>query len=128
MWNHAPEMITRMRERDIRWQSFTSQEMADLLAYVLSVRFYREQEDPERGRALFDEKHCSSCHTAGGIGPDILTLEEKVTATRIAQVMWNHGPSMLRTMQEMGIEWPIFEKKEMSYLIGFFNREQDERK
>lgn len=128
MWNHAPEMITRMRERDIRWQSFTSQEMADLLAYIFSVRFYREEDDPERGRAIFDEKHCSSCHTPGGIGPDLVHGEERITAARIAQVMWNHGPSMLRMMQEMGIEWPVFEKDEMSYLTSFFNQMRGEGK
>lgn len=126
MWNHAPEMIRRMKNRRIKWEDFSAQEMADLLAYVFYVRFYREKSDIDRGRTIFNEKQCSSCHVAGGLGPDLVDREGKLTATKIAHVMWNHGPTMLRTMEELGMEWPIFEKDEMSYLIGFFNNIKNE--
>lgn len=121
MWNHAPEMMRMMDEYQIQWKDFSSQEMADLLAYIFYVRFYGEKSDHEMGRSIFIEKQCSACHVTGGLGPDLVNRKGRLTATKIAQVMWNHGPSMLRTMEEMEIEWPIFEKNEMSYLISFFN-------
>lgn len=126
MWNHAPEMIRLMNEYKIQWQEFSSQEMADLLAYIFYVRFYVEKVDPERGRVIFNKKQCSTCHVTGGVGPDLIHREGKLTATKMAHVMWNHGPSMLRTMEEMGMEWPIFENDEMSYLISFFNSIKEE--
>jgi mono/diheme cytochrome c family protein len=37
MWNHAPFMETRMKERGIPWPLFEGNEMADLLAYLTSL-------------------------------------------------------------------------------------------
>jgi mono/diheme cytochrome c family protein len=38
MWNHAGEMEGRMAEENVAWPIFSGGEMADLVAYLLSVR------------------------------------------------------------------------------------------
>jgi cytochrome c551/c552 len=39
MWNHGSEMSDLMAEMKIAWPSFTSREMADVLAYIYFLRF-----------------------------------------------------------------------------------------
>ena len=34
LWRHGPQMLARMKEKDIRWPRFTAEQMSDLIAYL----------------------------------------------------------------------------------------------
>src|SRR5581483_10941925 len=38
LWDHGPGMLERMRQRNLPWPEFTSAQMADLIAYMNSLR------------------------------------------------------------------------------------------
>ena len=68
MWNHAPAMWERMRVQRLAAPKFTEGEMANLFAFLYSVRSMDEPGDAERGRQLLSQKRCLSCHAVGGRG------------------------------------------------------------
>ena len=51
MWNKAPAMMAAMRAREIAVPRLQAEEMADLVAYLYSVRYFAEPGAPARGRA-----------------------------------------------------------------------------
>jgi hypothetical protein len=38
LWEHGPRMLERMREKNIAWPRFNTQEMRDLIAYLQTTR------------------------------------------------------------------------------------------
>ena len=94
MWNHAPQMWERMREAGVVQPAFTQQEMADLLAYLYTLRYIGAGGDQKNGERLFAEKGCISCHNVRGKGSraskDLATVGSAATAVGFATAMWNH--------------------------------------
>lgn len=122
MWNHSPEMWQTMADRHIPRPEFTEREIADLVVYLYALRYFDEPGDPATGRAVFDHKHCSRCHTAERlIGPSIERWRGRLSPVTMAYIMWLHGPKMYDRMKSMGVEWPKFEGTEMVDLIAFVN-------
>ena len=68
MWNHAPQMWERMQEQKVAPPTFSQQEMADLLAYLYTLRYVGETGDAARGGRLFESKGCQACHAVRGKG------------------------------------------------------------
>lgn len=117
MWNHAPQMWRRMRDEGIRYPSFDQREMADLLAYLYTIRYVGESGDPSRGRSLFRSKGCVSCHavSAEGDSPagDRTVLSSTATAVGWMTAMWNHpaiGENDVR---------PEFSGREMNDIVSY---------
>lgn len=38
MWNHAPDILEKMKEKEIRWPTLEKDEMRDLIAFILSLK------------------------------------------------------------------------------------------
>lgn len=123
MWNHSPEMTRLMRTQGVERSSLTPQEMADIIAYLLSLRASHRAGRAERGRLVFVKKGCSQCHLeepkASSSGPVIAVLARDATPIRFAHAMWNHGVPMLDVMSELGGAWPIFHPGELADLIAY---------
>ena len=123
LWNHAPTMETVAKEQGIQWVPFKDSEMRDLIAYLTFLHILDQPGDPQRGRTLFYEKHCSMCHAlggqGGGIGPDLSRGQQYGSPILWAQVMWQHAAQMESKMTEMGLPWPKFKDNEMVDLIAF---------
>ena len=62
MWNHSEEMRKGMEKKGISFPTLSAQEMADLVAYLFSTRYFDEPGNPERGKAVFVKKQCNLCH------------------------------------------------------------------
>jgi len=80
--------------------------------------------DARRGREVFVEKGCGTCHairaTAPSVGPDLGRIAARhLTMTRMAGAMWNHAPAMWQMAAEKGITWKPFQGSEMRDLIAF---------
>lgn len=129
MWNHAPAMETAMREAGVAWPKFEGAEMSDLLAYLREGRFVGGAgdllpADPDRGKKLFEEKSCATCHSLRGepgrMGPQLQSRGQlPPTVVRFAGAMWNHSPQMWRAMRARGVKRPVFREREMADLVAF---------
>jgi cytochrome c551/c552 len=111
MWNHASTMKSEFARHKYGWPALTSQDLADMLAYIRNIPGAQHTEgrlqlgSGERGQALFTSKGCEACH-ASGLGLQGQTL------TDIAADMWNHSP-------RMGAAATSFELEEMRDLTTF---------
>jgi mono/diheme cytochrome c family protein len=94
MWNHAPRMWERMQEAGVVEPAFSQQEMADLLAYLYTLRYVGGPGDAANGARLFSSKRCISCHNVRGNGSraakDLSASRSAATAVGWATAMWNH--------------------------------------
>jgi cytochrome c len=122
MWNHSHEMWKGMAERGLEHPTLSSQEMADLVAYLFSTRYFDEPGDPIRGKTVFVKKQCSLCHAQGRKMADLANLKGKVSPLLMAQAMWNHGPGMLEQMSKTRVTWQKIDAKEMVDLMEYLNR------
>lgn len=99
MWNHSFRMRQAFARRKIEWQSLTSAQLGDILAYLrslpetahLAARF--SNTSGAGGERVFIGKGCVNCHKGQ------LALENRLknmTLTDIAVDMWNHAPRMMQ--------------------------------
>lgn len=127
LWNHAPIMRERMRELRIQRPEFTPQEMSSLIAFLSAYQYYLAQlgkpGDPVVGERLFREKSCIKCHSLEEAwekpGPSLKYYKNRYSLIGLAQVMWNHGPEMEKTMAKLRIERPKFTGDEMVDLLAY---------
>jgi len=123
MWNHAPAMWEVMRAEKVSRPSFTKAEMANLFAFLYSVRSLDEAGDSERGRRLLAEKHCLDCHAVAGeggrAGPDLKNWASYRNPVSWLQAMWNQAPLMHERMAKQNIKWPEFQGTDVADLIAY---------
>lgn len=123
VWNHAPSMWERMDVERVGLPNLTESEMANLFAFIYSVRSMDEPGNPERGRRLLLNKGCSACHAIGGggrsVGPDLRDWASYRNPVSWIQAMWNHAPAMQRLMEVRGLAWPEFTGTEVADVIAY---------
>lgn len=122
MWNHSEEMRKEMEQKGITFPYLSSQEMADLVAYLFSTRYFDEPGNAERGKAVFVKKECSLCHKKRAKEGDLSRLKGQISPIFMAQMMWNHGPEMLEKMRKARVPWQKIDAKEMVDLMEYLNR------
>jgi len=119
MWNHGPKMWAKMGNVP----SLAPEEMSDLISYLYFLQFIDPSGDAKRGRVVYQEKKCGSCHTlpgvGGTVGPDLAKAQKLQTPVEVVTEMWNHVGSMERKMLEESVEWPVFKGGEMADLITY---------
>jgi len=115
MWNHAPEMrhpapILSRAE----WQQ--------LVSYVWAKQFFGNRGDAAKGHKVYEAKKCGSCHDDASSGaPRLSKPAEPYSAITMVQVLWVHGPAMLRKMQDKHMTWPQLNQNEMANLTAYLN-------
>ncbi len=122
MWNHSHKMTKALEEKRIDPPILTPKEMADLVAYLFSTRYFDEPGDPVRGKAVFEKKQCNLCHTKGAKNLNLATLKGQISPILMAQRMWNHGPEMLEKMRKAKVSWGKIDGKELADLMEYLNR------
>jgi cytochrome c2 len=115
MWNHAPRMRQPPPEISIsEWRT--------LLSYVWAKQFFSTRGDADRGKKVFESKKCAVCHNDASSGaPKLTKPPEPYSAISMVSVLWQHGPTMLKRMQERRIAWPQLSQTEMANLIAYLN-------
>lgn len=130
MWNHSPEMWTEMEAQDIERPTFEGQEMADLIAFFYSVRYFDLPGSPLVGQELFTQGTCSRCHGADGrggeLGPALRGRRILLTPVSLARALWSHGPQMYKRTQELDLEWPALKEGDLGNLLAFLNTPPEE--
>jgi len=81
------------------------------------------QQNPWKGKEVFQAKGCVKCHAVygegGKIGPDLGQRQFYGSYLQLAGVMWNHFPRMYAAMQKEGVPWLELSNEEMSELIAY---------
>ena len=111
-----------MEEKGITRQNLSPQEMANLIAYLFSIRYFDEPGDPDRGKAIFIKRQCNLCHTKDSQKVDLSGLKGQISPISMAQMMWNHGPEMLERMRKVKVPWQKIDGKEVVDLMEYLNR------
>lgn len=130
MWNHGQAMEDLMAKMSVPWPTFQGQEMLDLLSFLQKASSGKRQEatllpaTPSKGKSLFVEKGCSTCHSVnsegGHEGPDLgPRRQESPSIVQFAGLMWNHSPQMWARMEKKNITRPQFAAREMADLISY---------
>jgi len=125
MLEHYPKMSAAMHQKNAALPHLDPGEMDDVIAYLLFINFAREPGSPENGRLLFSQEGCIKCHAtrADGksAGPPLGSASLSAPPITIAQDMWNHGTQMNATMQQLQVERPVFEGRQMADLLAFLS-------
>ncbi|HVP80214.1 MAG TPA: c-type cytochrome [Thermodesulfobacteriota bacterium] len=123
LWNHIPSMNVGMERVKMIKPDLTGQEFTEISTYLYFLKFFDEPGDATRGRSIFDEKRCGTCHLLAGKGnegePGLDQFPQNITPVFLAQSIWNHGPAMIARMVALGVKWPTFEGTEMMDLLEY---------
>src|SRR4030043_2255281 len=103
--------------------NLTGQEFTEISTYLYFLRFFDEPGNATRGRSIFNEKGCGTCHLLSGKGqegePGLDQFPQNISPVFLAQSIWNHGPVMIARMVSLGVKWPAFEGTEMMDLLEY---------
>jgi len=131
MWNHADAMSATMRQAGLGWPSFSTAELADLVAYLYYLPFADPPGDAERGEAIFEDRSCASCHgeTARDRtdAPDLAARHSADTPAELVAAMWNHAPLMREAILGEGLPWPELTGRDLRDLRAFLRRASEAR-
>jgi cytochrome c551/c552 len=98
-----------------------------LLCFVLFSLIFAQEffipENPLKGRFVFEQKGCITCHSikgeGGDIGPDLGKKKFYGSYLQFTSIMWNHLPEMLKQMRELDLPFPEFSRTEMVELAAY---------
>lgn len=123
MWNHAPAMVAKMHERNIEVPQLTGQQMADILAYLFTTRYFERPGSARRGEALLQSKGCLGCHAIAGkggkVGGDFARSALVGSPERLIAGMWNHSRLMEEQATARGVAWPVLTGPELGDLAAY---------
>ena len=123
LWNHIPSMNIGIERAKMTKPNLTGQEFTEISAYLYFLKFFDEPGDATRGKFIFNEKGCSSCHPLSGKGkegePGLDQFPQNISPVFLTQSIWNHGPVMIAHMVKLGMKWPVFEGTEMMDLLEY---------
>jgi mono/diheme cytochrome c family protein len=121
MWNKAPRMLAEMRPRGITAPQLRPEEMADLIGYLQSVRYFAGPGNVQRGYAVATSKGCLTCHGVGGERGKSASDLSKVRLTNPAAVvaaLWNHAVITAPAPGGGKLAWPEFRPEEIADLAA----------
>ena len=116
MWNHGPKMGVLPTLRP--------EEMRRIVGYLWSLQAFDEPGNADRGRRVFAQDRCASCHETGFGGAPKLSGKLGLSALSMVSVLWQHGPAMLQQMSKMQTPWPRFDGSEMADLLAVLHSKQ----
>ncbi len=132
MLNHAPQMAIRVDLLEQKWPTLTDGETDQLISYLFYLRYLGEPGNIAKGKKLILSKGCVNCHSIGIEGAEdgipLDQLSEFASPLYIAQVIWNHGPTMHEKILEMGLKRPIFESTDIINISAYLRESSRSQK
>ena len=120
MWNKAPAMTTAMQQRGITVPDLRPEEMADIVAYLYTVKYFAAG-SISAGWRVIAEKGCLQCHSVfgerGKTASDLTKLKGLDSSTALLAALWNHT-LVTPTLSGTKAAWPVFRPREMADLIA----------
>jgi mono/diheme cytochrome c family protein len=120
IWNKAPAMAAAMRSRGIALPQLTAEQMADIVAYLYSVRYFASG-NVQQGYAVASQKGCLNCHALRGergkTASDLTKAKGLDSPPAVLAALWNHT-LVTPTVSGKKLDWPGFTPQEMADLIA----------
>jgi len=101
------------------YPKMTSEDMADMLAFLFRSASAGHPGDAVAGERIFTEKGCGSCHGANGSAAPNLSNLAHATPEEWMRSMWNHTQCMVGPVTTALGRWPEFQGEEMSDLVAY---------
>ncbi len=125
LWNHAPAMVGKVREKGGTLPLLEGDEVADLQTFLASLRYFEPTGSALVGERVFTERGCAHCHGSEAEGtktaPRLRSSPEAFTTVSFAAALWKHGPKMVDHAEESGIPWPVLQATDIGDLVSFLN-------
>jgi mono/diheme cytochrome c family protein len=123
MWNKLPKMTTEMKARNVAFISLKPEEMADIVAFLYSVRYFAQAGDPRNGVILATYKGCLGCHglygEPGKPASDLTRSTAIGTPPGSLSALWNHSFIADPRPPDRQVPWPSFTGAEMADLMAY---------
>lgn len=123
MWNKAPAMMASMRTRGITVPHIAAGEMADLVAYLHSVRYFAESGDADAGRQLLRTRGCQACHSSSGQGTsgagNLAERQQMSSPAEVVSALWNHL-EYTEPGDSLAVPWPVISAEEIADIAAYF--------
>jgi mono/diheme cytochrome c family protein len=123
MWNKLPKMRLEMIARNVAFRQLKPEEMADIVAFLYSVRYFAEAGDPRNGVILAADKGCLGCHglygEQGKPASDLSRSEATATAPGTLSTLWNHSFIADPRPADKQKPWPMLSGKQMADLMTY---------
>ena len=112
-----------MKQRSVPFQTLQPYEMADIVAFLYSVRYFADAGDPRAGVILATYKGCLTCHALfgepGKPASDLTKSAALGSASATLAALWNHAyVADPRTPTERA-EWHAFTGRQMADLFAY---------
>jgi mono/diheme cytochrome c family protein len=121
MWNKAPAMSHAMQQRGIAVPTLRAEEMADIVAYLYTVRYFASG-SISRGWKVAFEKGCLTCHSVfgerGKPAGDLTRYQGLESPASVIAALWNHTLVTAPVPGGKRAPWPVFKPEEMADLVG----------
>ncbi len=117
MWNHQPSMKNPPPQ-------LSQEEMRQITGFLWAKQYFHGDGNAERGKKVFAEKNCATCHSDPASGAPPLGKgkgKDAYSDITMLSVLWEHGPRMLESMNQRNLAWPRFTAQQMADLIGYLN-------
>ena len=125
MWNHAPDMWRALESQKVPRPLLQGQEIADLVAFLSSLRYFEPVGSPVMGKTLFADRGCSRCHGNQGEGarqgPALRGRGRPTTTITLATALWGHGPKMFERTRQLNQPWPTLNESDIGDVVAFLN-------
>jgi mono/diheme cytochrome c family protein len=120
IWNKAPAMMAAMATRGITVPQLRPEDMADLVAYLYSVRYFASGGSVPRGWVVASNKGCLHCHAVSGErgkpASDLTKAKGLDSSAAVLAALWNHTVvTPMVAGQRLG--WPMLKADEMADLV-----------
>lgn len=119
MWNHAPQMWTAMKAAKIDVPNLNEQAVGDLFAYFYAARYFDKPGDAGRGKRVFEDKQCGTCHSEKGMASPVKKWKSLTDPVELVERMWNHAPQMVEAAKNSKLKFPKMDAVEMSDLLVY---------
>jgi mono/diheme cytochrome c family protein len=130
IWNKAPAMAAAMQPRGITIPQLKPEEMADLVAYLYSVRYFAGG-NVQQGYAVATQKGCFNCHAVRGErgkpASDLAKAKALDSSAGVLAALWNHAV-VTPTIAGKKADWPTFKPEEMADLVAMLQSLSQPRK
>ena len=122
IWNKAPAMAAAMKSHAIAVPQLSPAEMADIVAYLYSVRYFGSGGSIPNGYAVATSKGCFTCHALRGErgkrASDLARAKGLDSPAAVLAGLWNHAVVTPPSVGSQKAEWPLFTSQEMADLIA----------
>jgi cytochrome c2 len=122
IWNKAPAMMKAMKAHFINVPQLTPGEMADIVAYLYSVRYFGNAGNISNGWTVATRKGCLTCHAVRGErgkpASDVTAWKGLDSPAAVLAALWNHAVVTPPSIGGQKAEWPLFKPQEMADLVA----------